>query len=117
MHRPCFASGTIMIASVKGNGFFYVEGSAAFEDGTVAYLSLPAVEIGLRHIEGIGIETIHERVVCLTAWLLENLRTLRHANGQRMGQLHRPETTDRRGATIAFNFFDPAPPFLNHRRI
>ncbi len=115
--RPWFAGGTITIASVKGDGFFYVEGSAAFEDGTVAYLSLPAVEIGLRHIEGIGIETIHERVVCLSAWLLENLRALRHTNGQRMVQLRGPETTDRRGATIAFNFLDPEGRMLNDRRI
>ncbi len=31
---------------------------AAFEDGTINFLSLPAVEIGLRHIERIGIATV-----------------------------------------------------------
>ena len=35
---------------------------SAFEDGTVNYLALPAVEQGLAHVEEIGIDTIHTRV-------------------------------------------------------
>ena len=35
---------------------------AAFEDGTIDYLNIPAVEIGLRHMDAVGIDTIHERV-------------------------------------------------------
>ena len=46
-------------------------GEAGFEDGTLNYLSIPAVEIGLRHLERIGIETIQTRVQCLTGWLLQ----------------------------------------------
>src|SRR5690606_9732140 len=62
LRRPWFAGGTITIASVQGDGYYLAEGEAAFEDGTVNYLNLPAVEIGLRHIDSIGIETIHTRV-------------------------------------------------------
>ena len=35
-----------------------LSGHALFEDGTVNYLGIPAIEIGLRHIERIGIDTI-----------------------------------------------------------
>ena len=49
---------------------------AAFEDGTLNYLSIPAVEIGLRYLQGIGIELIAERVRCLTGWLLDELLAL-----------------------------------------
>ena len=38
---------------------------AGFEDGTLNYLSIPAVEIGLRHLERIGIDAIHARVQAL----------------------------------------------------
>jgi molybdenum cofactor sulfurtransferase len=69
---------------------------------------LPAVEIGLRYLEAIGIETIHERVRCLTGWLLEQLLELRHSNGQPVVQIYGPITTERRGGTIAFNFCDPS---------
>ena len=57
-----------------GDGHYLTPGPAGFEDGTVNYLSLPAVEIGLKLIESIGIDTIHTRVMCLTGWLIDQLR-------------------------------------------
>ena len=72
LRRPWFAGGTIVFASVQGQQYYLAPGEAAFEDGTVDYLNIPAVEIGLRHIASVGIETIHERVRCLTGWLLDN---------------------------------------------
>ena len=43
-HRPWFAGGTITIASVQGDGHYLHDDEAAFEDGTVDYLNLPAVD-------------------------------------------------------------------------
>jgi selenocysteine lyase/cysteine desulfurase len=107
LRRPWFAGGTISIASVQGRGWHYLlPNEAGFEDGTVNYLSLPAVEIGLRHINTIGIETIHTRVACLTGWLLEQMQALSHANGLPLVRLYGPSSTERRGGTIAFNFYD-----------
>ena len=80
--RPWYAGGTIAISSVQGDGHYLVPGRAGFEDGTVDYLNIPAVEIGLRHLASIGLDLIHERVMCLTGWLIENLRAMRHATGQ-----------------------------------
>ncbi len=58
--------------------------------------------------QAIGIETIHERVRCLSGWLLEQPLELRHSNGQPAVQIYGPITTERRGGTIAFNFCDPS---------
>jgi selenocysteine lyase/cysteine desulfurase len=80
---------------------------SGFEDGTINYLTIPAVEIGLKYIAGIGIEVIHERVTCLTGWLLKQLAALRHSNGAPLAQIYGPVTTERRGGTIAFNFLNP----------
>ena len=107
LRRPWFAGGTISAVSVQGDWHATAEGEAAFEDGTVNYLALPAVEQGLRYLDGIGIDTIHTRVRCLTAWLLNDLTALRHANGSPVVRIHGPRTTHRRGATIAFNFLSP----------
>lgn len=104
--RPWFAGGTIRIASVQGDGHYLVEGAAAFEDGTVDYLNLPAVEVGLRHISNVGIDVIHERVHCLTGWLLDNLNQLIHDNGTPLVEIHGPIDMERRGGTIAFNLVD-----------
>ena len=81
LRRPWFAGGTITVASVQGDKYYLAEAPAAFEDGTLDYLNIPAVEIGLKHIQSIGYETIHERVRCLTGWLLEGLSEMKHSSG------------------------------------
>jgi molybdenum cofactor sulfurtransferase len=53
--------------------YYLAEAPVGFEGGTVDYLSLPAGEIGLMHQESGGSELIHERIRCLTGWLLDNL--------------------------------------------
>ena len=117
LHRPWFAGGTITIASVQGTNYQLEEGAAAFEDGTVSYLLLPAVEIGLRHIESIGLDTIHRRVAALTGWLLENLLALRHDNDEPLIRVYGPTDTDCRGGTIALNFYDPHSQLIDFQRV
>jgi molybdenum cofactor sulfurtransferase len=117
LQRPWFAGGTITVASVQGDTYYLAEGEAAFEDGTLNYLSLPAVEIGLNHISAIGLETIHTRVHCLTGWLLDNLLALRHNNGQALIRLYGPLDTYRRGGTVTVNFYDPKGRYIDHRLI
>jgi molybdenum cofactor sulfurtransferase len=107
LRRPWYSGGTITFSSVLGAGHYLTPGPAGFEDGTVNYLSLPAVEFGLKYIESLGIETIHTRVMCLTGWLIAHLVALRHSNSRPVVQLYGPPSTDRRGGTIQVNFFDP----------
>jgi molybdenum cofactor sulfurtransferase len=106
LRRPWFAGGTITCASVQGETVDRAPGPAAYEDGTLNYLSLPAVEIGLRHIAAIGIDTIHTRVMTLAGWLIDELSSLRHANGSPVIDLYGPANLDMRGATIEVNYLD-----------
>lgn len=106
LHRPWFAGGTITIASVQGDGYFLADNEAGFEDGTINYLNIPAVEIGLRHLSAVGIDVIHERVMCLTGWLLEEMVALRHSNGAPLVRVYGPLTTEGRGGTVTVNFYD-----------
>lgn len=117
LRRPWFAGGTITVATVSPNRHFLHDGSEAFEDGTIDYLNLPAVEIGLRHIERIGIDLIHDRVTSLTGWLLDQLTAIRHSNGAALVRVYGPVTTDRRGGTISLNFYDPDGVIIDYRRI
>jgi selenocysteine lyase/cysteine desulfurase len=107
LRRPWYAGGTITFSSVLGDGYYLTPGPAGFEDGTVNYLSLPAVDLGLQYIASIGIELIHTRVTCLTAWLLNRLLGLRHTSGRPLIRLYGPANTHRRGGTVQVNFFDP----------
>ncbi len=108
LRRPWFAGGTITVASVQEERWYRLApGAAGFEDGTLDYLALPAVVIGLEHVSAIGIETIHARVSALAGWLLEELAALRHGNGAPMVHVFGPQGMEGRGATIAFDVLDP----------
>lgn len=117
LRRPWFAGGTITVASVQADRFYLADGHQAFEDGTVDYLNIPAVEIGLRHLESIGYGLIHERVRCLTGWLLENLTGMKHATGIPLVRIYGPVTTDRRGGAVTVNFVDRDGQPIDHRKI
>ena len=107
LRRPWYSGGTITFSSVVAFDHYLTPGPAGFEDGTVNYLSLPAVEMGLKWIEAIGMHQIHTRVMCLTGWLIDRLLALRHSNGSPLVQLYGPADTHLRGATVQVNFFDP----------
>jgi selenocysteine lyase/cysteine desulfurase len=117
LHRPWFAGGTVNFVSVQALAHVLSPGEAAFEDGTLNYLSIPAVEIGLRHIEAIGMDLITERVRCLTGWMLEQLLALRHTNGRPMVRIYGPTTTKARGGTISLNLYDHHESLLDYRRV
>ena len=107
LQRPWFSGGTVIAANVQGEMVVPLSGHALFEDGTVNYLGIPAIEIGLRHIERIGIDTISRRVDALGSWLLEALQALRHVDGSPATCVYGPTAWDRRGGTISFNFLHP----------
>ena len=117
LHRPWFAGGTITVASVQGDRYFMADGASGFEDGTLDYLSIPGVEIGLSHLERVGLETIHLRCRCLTAWLIEELLLLRHSAGQPLVRLYGPANTESRGGTLTMNFYDARGRVIDHRLV
>ena len=117
LKRPWFAGGTVNFASVQGQAHVLSPNEAAFEDGTLNYLSIPAVEIGLRHLQAIGIDVIAERVRCLTGWLLDELLALRHGNGRAMVRIYGPSNTQARGGTVTLNLYDPQGHLLDYRRV
>ncbi len=117
MTRPWFAGGTISVASVQGDGHFLHKDEAGYEDGTINYLGIPALEIGLRHMETVGIDTIHERVMVLTSYLLDELSALKHNNGQPVVHIYGDTSVEKRGGTIALNFYDPDGTVFDYRLV
>ncbi|GAB4416904.1 MAG: aminotransferase class V-fold PLP-dependent enzyme [Anaerolineales bacterium] len=117
LHRPWFAGGTITVASVQGDKYYMADGAAAFEDGTLDYLNIPAVEIGLKHLESIGYEIISERVRTLTGWLLDNLTAMKHSTGEPLVRVYGPTDTEARGGAVTVNFFNKDGVAIDHRDI
>jgi selenocysteine lyase/cysteine desulfurase len=117
LRRPWFAGGTISVASVQGGRYYLHEGPEGFEDGTLNYLALPAVEIGLRHLQKIGVDMIHTRVMCLTEWLVLQLTTLTHASGEPLVRIYGPVNGEMRGGIVTLNFYDRNGDFVDHQLV
>ncbi|HSC50240.1 MAG TPA: aminotransferase class V-fold PLP-dependent enzyme [Gaiellaceae bacterium] len=117
LERPWFSGGTIVAAFVQREWYQSAPGAAHFEDGTVNFLNLPAVEIGLRFLDRIGIDRVHAHVQAHAGRLLRVLADLRHANGAPATTIYGPETVERRGATVAFNFLHPDGSIVDERYV
>ena len=96
--KPWFAGGTVWAAAAVNNptGFILYDDIQKFEDGTIDYLSIPAVKIGLSYMEEVGIEKINTRVHLLTAWVLQQFASMPFI------RVCGPADSDSRGGTIAF---------------
>ena len=114
LRRPWFAGGTISVASVQADRHHLAHGAAAFEDGTVDFTNIPAVEIGLDYLDSVGVDFIHERVRCLTGWIIDRLLAMRHANGKPVIRLYGPRSTRMRGGTVTMNVFDARGQVIDH---
>jgi len=117
LRRPWFAGGTIVAVSVQPDWHLLLDGESAFEDGTLNFLSIPDVEFGLSWVDGIGMDVIECRVACLTGWLLDRMRDLRHSNGRPMVRVYGPPELRDRGGTVAFNFLAPDGALVDERLV
>lgn len=118
LKRPWFSGGTIEYVSVQIPGYYLAKGYEGFEDGTINFLNLPAVKIGLDYLDSIGVDMIHDRVNALTDWTLKKLNKLHHANGKALVMIYGPtDNTCARGGTIAMNFYGDDGKMIDWRTI
>ncbi|MFF1675015.1 aminotransferase class V-fold PLP-dependent enzyme [Streptomyces sp. NPDC058256] len=104
LRRPWFSGGTIYAVSAQAQWHVLADDEAAFEDGTVNFLSIPDITAGLAWIDRIGIDRVHTHVTELTGQLLAGLRALQHSDGSPMVRVYGPERADAaRGGTVALN--------------
>ena len=88
----------------------WAEGHIGFEDGTIDYLGLPGIEIGLRHLESIGLDDDPPAGAGPDQALLAELSALRHPDGSPAIRRYGPADDADRGGTIAVQRAGPARP-------
>ena len=103
LQRPWFAGGTVDFASVLNDRVQLKSDSEAFEDGTINFLAVSAVPLGLALLDRLGMARINAHVGRITQQLLDGLGSLKHPNGAPLIELYGPANTIERGGTIAFN--------------
>ncbi|WP_405580123.1 aminotransferase class V-fold PLP-dependent enzyme [Streptomyces sp. NBC_01190] len=117
LRRPWFSGGTIHVVSAQGQWHHMADGEAAFEDGTVNYLSIPDIAWGLDWLRSAagGVSAVHRHVTALTARLLTGLGELRHSDGSPLVRIYGPADPAGRGGTVALNLLDPAGRIIDER--
>ncbi len=106
LKKHWFAGGTVDYVSVKESNHMLIANHERFENGTLNYLDIPAIKLGLDFIESIGITRIRERIVELTGLFLDEMSSIKHENGTPVVRLFGPLETENRGGTVILNFQD-----------
>jgi selenocysteine lyase/cysteine desulfurase len=60
---------------------------------------------------------MHERVRCLTGWLLDHLTLMRHSTGERLVRVYGPTNIEGRGGAVTVNFYNKDGQIIDHRDI
>lgn len=106
LKKHWFAGGTVDYVSVKESNHLLIANHERFENGTLNYLDIPAITLGLNFIESIGIENIRKRVMDLTGLFIQEMNKLKHDNGTPIVRMFGPLNTEKRGGTVILNFQD-----------
>mmetsp|Transcript_8 Transcript_8/g.33 ORF Transcript_8/g.33 Transcript_8/m.33 type:complete len:688 (+) Transcript_8:87-2150(+) len=114
LKRPWFAGGTVSMALVSANVNFMLPDHEAFEDGTVNYLGIPAIEMGLKFHEKY-IDMLPIRIEAHLSYLLSSMSNIFFPNGSPLVEIHGPCDAKRQGCTIAFSLHDAAGNWIPHR--
>lgn len=93
---------------------------AKYEDGTLNFLSILGLNPGFDSLEEIGIDRITHHVWALTLWTYEQLRVLRHRNGQPVVRVYgKHDLGDPRvqGGVISFNVLTPEGTYIGYHHV
>jgi len=107
LKKPWFAGGNVTMVAVLSPHHYLHDNHERFENGTINYLDIPAVTIGLRFIESIGREKISERIQSLMNYLCGELRTMHHSTGMKQVNMYGPEDRTKTGGTVIMTFLNP----------
>lgn len=117
LSRPWFSGGTVQASTVGVPWHALSADENAFEDGTLNFLSIPDVCIGLDWLEQVGMDVIKTRIRCLTGWFIDRLQALRHSDGSPMATIYGPTNTKSRGGTVTFNLLNASGKIVDERLV
>jgi selenocysteine lyase/cysteine desulfurase len=106
LRKPWFAGGTVTFASVNGQHHFLHDNYERYEDGTVNYLDIPAIKIGLDFIRSIGMERINRRIRALVDTLVSELQKIKHHDGSPVVRIFGSLDMEKHGGSLVMTFFD-----------
>lgn len=112
LRKPWFGGGTVDLVAVP-DSYTLSGGHKRFEDGTLNYLSLSAISLGLAFLRPMQ-KTLSDRITILVEYLLKELTSIRHVTGRRLVNIAGPKNTYLRGGTISFFLSDADGNYMPH---
>lgn len=78
------------------------------EDESLSKLSFAGLDLGLQHLQSVGLDTINTRVTALATWMVHKLKGLRHIDPDdwSLVNVYSPYIAENRGNIISFNVLD-----------
>jgi selenocysteine lyase/cysteine desulfurase len=107
LQKCWFAGGNVTMVAVLAPHHFLHDNHERFENGTINYLDIPAITIGLDFIESIGMKRINERVQSLIHYVYKELEHLQHDSGVKQLLLYGPKDRSKTGGTLIMSFINP----------
>jgi len=104
--KPWFAGGTVTLVGVEAPYHYLAENHERFENGTINYLDIPAIKMGLDFMDQIGMDRLNERTTSCMAYLYTKLTELKHDNGKEVIKIFGPKERSKSGSNLILNIFD-----------
>lgn len=107
LQKRWFAGGNVSFVSVKRASHYFQNDHERFENGTINYLDIPAINTGLEFIESVGMKRIQERVNSLSDYLCSELDKCTHLNGEKIVRRLGCQERINHGGTVILSFVNP----------
>eukprot|EP00771_Trimastix_marina_P001951 gnl/Trimastix_PCT/306.p1 GENE.gnl/Trimastix_PCT/306~~gnl/Trimastix_PCT/306.p1 ORF type:complete len:596 (+),score=123.42 gnl/Trimastix_PCT/306:150-1937(+) len=121
LKKTFFSGGTVVTSTVD---LHYHKWRARigdrFEDGTLPFLNIITLKHGFDVLKQVGMETIKQHTYALAHYCYEEMRAMRHRNGQPVFKFygdHESNDPDKQGPIINFNCFDPEGAFFDYYKV
>jgi molybdenum cofactor sulfurtransferase len=112
--RPYFGGGTLVYALPSCNfEKMRITPSARFEDGSLPFLSIAAIETGFKFWENLNFDRITNHVEKLKEEVISNLNGIRHQNGSPVIRIY----GHGQSSIIAFNVLSPESIVVPYREV
>lgn len=78
------------------------------EDESLSKLSFAGLDLGLQHLQAVGLDVINTRMMALATWMVQKLKGLRHIDPDdwSLVNVYSPYMAENRGNIISFNVLD-----------
>ncbi|KAJ8532657.1 hypothetical protein K7X08_012580 [Anisodus acutangulus] len=117
MKKTYFSGGTVAAAIADVDFFKRREGvEEFFEDGTISFLSIAAIQHGFKIINMLTTSSISRHTASLAAYVRNKLLALKHENGEFVCTLHGILSSEI-GPTVSFNMKRPDGTWYGYREV